>query len=46
MADKVGTGKITVIWDREGVTSKNFDYSMFGVMKKIVTLLQDNYAER
>lgn len=45
-AEKEGTGKISVIWDREGVTTKNFDSSMFGIMKKMVTLVQDNYAER
>ncbi|CAK69610.1 unnamed protein product (macronuclear) [Paramecium tetraurelia] len=45
-ADQAGTGKISVIWDREGVTSKNFDSSMFTIMKKMVTLVQDNYAER
>ncbi|CAD8188142.1 unnamed protein product [Paramecium octaurelia] len=45
-ADQAGTGKISMIWDREGVTSKNFDSSMFTIMKKMVTLVQDNYAER
>ncbi|CAD8079724.1 unnamed protein product [Paramecium primaurelia] len=45
-ADLAGTGRISVIWDREGVTSKNFDTSMFTIMKKVVTLVQDNYAER
>lgn len=39
LADKANTGKIVVIWDREGVTSKNFDSSMFGVVKKIITLV-------
>lgn len=39
LADEAKTGKITVLWDREGVTSKNFDSSMFSVMKKIVTLV-------
>ncbi|CAD8120736.1 unnamed protein product [Paramecium sonneborni] len=45
-ADLAGTGRISVIWDREGVTTKNFDTSMFSIMKKMVTLVQDNYAER
>ncbi|CAK65428.1 unnamed protein product (macronuclear) [Paramecium tetraurelia] len=45
-ADMTGTGRISVIWDREGVAFKNFDSSMFTIMKKIVTLVQDNYAER
>lgn len=35
-----------MIWDREGVTTKNFDMGMLGLVKKIITLLQDNYAER
>ncbi|CAD8185050.1 unnamed protein product [Paramecium octaurelia] len=45
-AEQVGTGKITVIWDREGVSTKNFDSSMFKIIKRMITLVQDNYAER
>ena len=40
LADEAGTGKVSVIWDREGVTSKNFDSSMlslFVTMKPIHT---------
>ena len=46
LADQAGTGKVSVIWDRNGVTSKNFDSSMLTMMKRLVSMLQDNYAER
>lgn len=39
LADEGGTGKITVIWDRDGVTSKNFDSSMLSLVKKILTMV-------
>lgn len=32
-ADEAGTGRITVIWDRQGTSRKNFDTAMFGVVK-------------
>lgn len=33
------------IWDRAGQTTKNFDKRMFSVMKSLVHVFQDNYAE-
>ena len=35
-----------VIWDREGFTKKNFDRSLLKVMKELLQVLQDYYAER
>ena len=35
------------IYDRKGFSySKNFDKKMFSVLKKLVSILQDCYAER
>jgi hypothetical protein len=39
LADQAGTGQISVIWDRNGVTRKNFDTGMFTLIKKIITML-------
>lgn len=39
-------GKITVVWDRNGFTKKNYDKKVLSLFKKLVTLIQDNYAER
>jgi hypothetical protein len=42
-----GVSKMCVIWDREGFDpKKNFDKSMLTVMKQLVGILQDFYAER
>ena len=44
---ETGTSKICVIWDREGFSpKKNFDKSMLTVMKQLMGILQDFYAER
>lgn len=46
LCDEHGTGKISVIYDRTGFTKKNFDRSLFGLFRKLLGILQDNYAER
>lgn len=45
-ADKIGDGKVCVLWDRKGFTMKNFDKRFLGLIKKLSGVLQDNYAER
>jgi len=45
-ADKTGTKKMTIIWDREGFDRKNFDTRFIEIMKKLLGMFQDNYAER
>lgn len=43
----LGTSKICVIWDREGFDQKkNFDKSIITIMKQLLGILQDFYAER
>lgn len=43
----LGTSKICVIWDREGFDQKkNFDSSIITIMKQLLGILQDFYAER
>jgi hypothetical protein len=46
LMEQAGSTKMVVIWDREGFTRKNFDSSMFGLLKKLIGILQDFYAER
>ncbi|KAL4467417.1 hypothetical protein ABPG72_011015 [Tetrahymena utriculariae] len=46
MSEKSGTEKMCVIWDREGFSSKNFDFQFISLMKSLVAMFQDNYAER
>ena len=41
-----GSDKICVIYDREGMTSQNIDFSMFGVLQSLLGMVQDFYAER
>lgn len=41
-----GVYKIVVIWDRDGFSRKNFDTGMFTLMKQIIGIMQDFYAER
>ncbi len=45
-ADRVGDGKICMIYDRKGFTMKNYDKRLMGLLKKLSGVLQDNYAER
>lgn len=45
-ADRVGTEKITVLWDRNGFTRKNYDSDFLGLFKELIGTLQDAYAER
>lgn len=40
------SGEICVLYDRRGFTKKNFDPNLFGVMKKVVDIIQVCYAER
>ncbi len=40
------TGKLSVVWDRQGFTMKNYDKRFFTLVKKFTGVLQDNYAER
>ncbi|EAR93079.1 divergent CRAL/TRIO domain protein (macronuclear) [Tetrahymena thermophila SB210] len=44
--EQAGTGKVSVIWDREGFDKKNFDSNLFSTFKKLNQIMQDNYAER
>lgn len=47
LAEKNGTDKITVIWDRHGFEKhKNYDERAFEFMKKFTKIVQENYAER
>jgi hypothetical protein len=41
-----GVYKIVVIWDRNGFSRKNFDTGMFTLIKQIIGIMQDFYAER
>ena len=38
--------QICVLYDRRGFEYKNFDRQLFGAGKNLLTMLQDNYAER
>lgn len=45
--EELGVARMCVIWDREGFSAKkNFDKSMLGIMKQLMGILQDFYAER
>eukprot|EP00357_Protocruzia_adherens_P004485 CAMPEP_0115004304 /NCGR_PEP_ID=MMETSP0216-20121206/19116_1 /TAXON_ID=223996 /ORGANISM="Protocruzia adherens, Strain Boccale" /LENGTH=304 /DNA_ID=CAMNT_0002370253 /DNA_START=52 /DNA_END=966 /DNA_ORIENTATION=- len=46
LADQLGVGKVCVIYDRNGFTSANKDSSLMSLMKRIVSMMQDYYAER
>eukprot|EP00455_Lapot_gusevi_P011218 TRINITY_DN15166_c0_g1_i3.p1 TRINITY_DN15166_c0_g1~~TRINITY_DN15166_c0_g1_i3.p1 ORF type:complete len:226 (+),score=48.13 TRINITY_DN15166_c0_g1_i3:58-678(+) len=46
LLEEKGADKICVIYDREGMSRKNFDLSLLTVAKSIVGVLQDYYAER
>ena len=40
LSSETGTEKVTIIWDREGFSQfKNWDGSMFGVVRKIMAIL-------
>lgn len=38
MCEKSGTEKMSLIWDREGFSSKNFDFSFITLIKSLVTM--------
>eukprot|EP00941_MAST-03F_sp_MAST-3F-sp1_P002943 g2943.t1 len=42
----VYSGQLAVIYDRTGMTMKNVDFKLFGLMKELSGLAQDFYAER
>eukprot|EP01017_Pseudomicrothorax_dubius_P036520 TRINITY_DN5236_c0_g1_i1.p1 TRINITY_DN5236_c0_g1~~TRINITY_DN5236_c0_g1_i1.p1 ORF type:complete len:202 (+),score=34.99 TRINITY_DN5236_c0_g1_i1:274-879(+) len=45
-AEVLGSGKVCVLWDREGFDrSKNFDSSLSDLMKQMTKVLQEYYAE-
>lgn len=46
LANENGVEKLCVIYDREGMTRKNFDMGLIGMMKQLLQVLQDFYAER
>ena len=39
-------GQLSIIYDRTGMTMKQFDYKLFGIVRKIVDMIQICYAER
>ena len=41
-----GSGRINVIWDREGFTKKNHDDQIADLLKKLSKMLQNIYLER
>ena len=43
---ETGADKLVVIYDREGFDRKNFDSKLADVMKSLMKILQDYYAER
>jgi hypothetical protein len=45
-ADKLGTQKIVVVYDRKGYSKKNHDPKTVDTMKKLMPILQDYYPER
>ena len=45
-AEENGTGKVCVIWDREGFQPKNKDPRFLELFKGLIGLMQDMYAER
>ncbi len=42
-SELAGTIRISVLYDRERFTKKNFDRSILSLFKNIVGILQDNY---
>ena len=44
--NSLGCEQIVVVYDREGMTRKNFDPALLKFMIKFAGLLQDFYAER
>ena len=46
-SEKLGqSDQVCILYDRSGFNYKNFDYQLFTTSKSLVTMLQDNYAER
>lgn len=45
-AEKLGTEKIVIIFDRHGYSKKNHDPATMDTMKKLMPILQDYYPER
>ncbi|KRX01853.1 Thioredoxin-like fold [Pseudocohnilembus persalinus] len=45
-ADRIGSERITLLWDRKGFTSKNYDSDFLSLGKELVGMMQDTYAER
>jgi hypothetical protein len=45
-AAALGSSRFCVIYDREGMTAANRDPSLFTLLRDLVTMLQDNYADR
>eukprot|EP00743_Colponemidia_sp_Colp-15_P005809 GILK01006244.1.p1 GENE.GILK01006244.1~~GILK01006244.1.p1 ORF type:complete len:256 (+),score=43.00 GILK01006244.1:53-820(+) len=45
-AEESGVDQVVVLFDRKGVSVKNFDRSLFGMMKELSGMLQAYYAER
>ena len=41
-----GANQVCVLYDRRGMTMKNFDSQMFQLGKQLVNVVQSNYAER
>ena len=44
--EKGMSDQICVLYDRRGFEYRNFDRELFGVGKNLLSMLQDNYAER
>ena len=44
--NEAGADQIVIIYDREGFEKKNFDTKLAGVLKSLIKILQDYYAER
>jgi len=45
-AEKLGTDKVVVVYDRRGYSKKNHDPKTVDTMKKLMPILQDYYPER
>ncbi|GMI54267.1 hypothetical protein ScalyP_jg9954 [Parmales sp. scaly parma] len=40
------SGQLSIIYDRSGMTIRHFDHKLFGIVRKIVDMVQICYAER
>jgi hypothetical protein len=46
IGEGLGVQQVCVIWDRTEMQMGNFDSSLFALVQQLITMINDNYAER